>query len=646
MAVGASTVAARRHFDQAMSILDADPTVARRLFGEATETDPSMADAWLGRVAAGDDRLSTLEQLHAFGSRMHRESNRLGVTLAAPVKAGPYLSITVTEAPHVGIALASALIDDKQFHKADGVLEDPALLDGWENHQWRQYVRAYLMFATQRWPDVIAEAARVLPPQALIMSAVTAATHTLAAHAAAHLGQARVALEWADRVELRADPALPSAVRRSLVEATVTAINPNEFPLIAADLAYVRGMAHRQLSDEPQAQIWLSKATVNGVLIESAKQALSDPRVQLVVTDEDAINSRTNKWDVSTELAGEARAAEDNRERRAELLAEGRALLDSQVGLAEVKRAVAEIEDQIEVRALRLAHGLPVTNQTNHVLLVGPPGTGKTTTAEALGKIYAGLGIVLNPEIIDVRRSDFCGEYIGASGPKTNELIDRSLGRIVFCDEIYSLVERHHDGRPDMIGMEAINQLMVALEVHRFDFVFIGAGYEREVDEFLEVNPGLAGRFNRKLRFESYTPGELVEIASRYGEPRATVLDPQACEVLNAACRKLRAYLAPDGTHGIDLMQNGRFSRNVVERAERLRDSRVAAFFDSIVKSVYWVTATVAMIAMRTTASNASISVKPDSCPKTLFFHAPFLMPLLSLFPAPLRPWGEGSPRN
>ena len=144
-------------------------------------------------------------------------------------------------------------------------------------------------------------------------------------------------------------------------------------------------------------------------------------------------------------------------------------------------------------------------------------------------------------------------------------------------DEIYSLVERHHDGRPDMIGMEAINQLMVALEVHRFDFVFIGAGYEREVDEFLKVNPGLAGRFNRKLRFESYPPGALVEIASRYGEPRATVLDPQACEVLNAACRKLRAYLAPDGTHGVDLMQNGRFSRNVVERAERLRDSRVAA---------------------------------------------------------------------
>jgi hypothetical protein len=87
----------------------------------------------------------------------------------------------------------------------------------------------------------------------------------------------------------------------------------------------------------------------------------------------------------------------------------------------------------------------------------------------------------------------------------------------------------------------------------------------------------LAGRFNRKLRFESYTPDELVEIAVRYGKPRATVLVAAACEALNAACVALRAHRAADGTHGIDAMHNGRFARNVVERAERLRDSRVAA---------------------------------------------------------------------
>jgi type VII secretion ATPase EccA len=570
--------AARRQFDHGMALLDVDSDGALARFREATQTDPTMADAWLGRISAGDEALSTLQELYAYGARLHRETVRIGMALAAHIKAGPYLAIAVTESSHAGLALASALIDEGQHEKAEGLLNDSALLDTWENHQWQQYITAYLMYATQRWPDVISVAAKILPPQAIIMSAVTAATNTLAAHAAAHLGQARVALDWADRVELRSARGVPGeARRRELTDAMVAAIDPNDFPLIAADLAYLRGMAHRQLGEEDKAQIALSKATINGALIPAAQQALADPTLHLVVTDEETIASRTNRWDSTTAQSSEDRRQEANEGRRTELLAEGRALLDNQVGLAEVKRAVAELEDQIEVRALRLAHGLPVTNQTNHMLLVGPPGTGKTTTAEALGKIYAGLGIVRHPEIVEVKRADFCGEHIGSSGPKTNELISRSLGRILFMDEFYSLVERHHDGRPDMIGMEAVNQLLVALEVHRFDFCFIGAGYEKEVDEFLTVNPGLTGRFNRKLRFESYGPAELVEIAVRYGGPRATVIEPAAQEALNAACRRLRTFIAPDGTHGVDVMQNGRFARNVVERAERLRDSRVAA---------------------------------------------------------------------
>lgn len=408
----------------------------------------------------------------------------------------------------------------------------------------------------------------------IVMPAVTASICALAAHAAAHLGQGRVALDWLDRVDVIGHS---RSSGRFGADVLTAAIGPADIPLLVADLAYVRGMVYRQLHEEDKAQIWLSKATINGVLTDAAKEALADPNLRLIVTDERTIASRSDRWDASTAKSRDQLDDDNAAQRRGELLAEGRELLAKQVGLAAVKQAVSALEDQLEVRMMRLEHGLPVEGQTNHMLLVGPPGTGKTTTAEALGKIYAGMGIVRHPEIREVRRSDFCGHYIGESGPKTNELIEKSLGRIIFMDEFYSLIERHQDGTPDMIGMEAVNQLLVQLETHRFDFCFIGAGYEDQVDEFLTVNPGLAGRFNRKLRFESYSPVEIVEIGHRYATPRASQLDDAAREVFLDAVTTIRNYTTPSGQHGIDAMQNGRFARNVIERAEGFRDTRVVA---------------------------------------------------------------------
>lgn len=566
---------ARRHFDRAMALKSREGhAAALPEFVAATDADPTMADAWLGRIACGDSALVSLEQLYANSEWLHRETTRIGQTLAAEIQLGPYIGITVTDAPQVGLALSSALTIAGAYAEADKLLANRDLLDSWANYQWHQLARVYLMFTTQRWPDVLLTAAEELPPQAIIMSAVTASICVLAAYAAAHLGQGRVALDWLDRVDVIGHN---RSSARFGAEVLTASIGPADIPLLVADLAYVRGMVHRQLGEEDKAQIWLSRATINGVLTEPAKEALADPNLHLVVTDEHTIGSRTDRWDASTAKSREEIEDDDAAERRAELLAEGRALLAKQVGLAAVKQAVSALEDQLEVRVMRLEHGLPVEGQTNHMLLVGPPGTGKTTTAEALGKIYAGMGIVRHPEIREVRRSDFCGHYIGESGPKTNQLIEKSLGRIIFMDEFYSLVERHQDGTPDMIGMEAVNQLLVALEAHRFDFCFIGAGYEDQVDEFLTVNPGLAGRFNRKLRFESYSPAEIVEIGRRYAAPRASLLDDAAREAFLDAATAICEYTTPGGQHGIDAMQNGRFARNVIERAEGFRDTRVVA---------------------------------------------------------------------
>ena len=543
-------------------------------FVAATETDPSMADAWLGRVTCGDSSLASLKRLYKSSEWLHRETARLGRGLSAEIQLGPHLGITVTDASQVGLALASALTIAGEYDEADALLNNRELLDSWTTFQWHQLARAFLMDITQRWPDVVATAAEELPAQAIIMPAVTASICALAAHAAAHLGQGRVALDWLDRVDIIGQN---QSSDRFDADVLTASIGPADIPLLVADLAYVRGMVHRQLGEEDKAQIWLSKATINGVLTDAAKQALADPKVTLVVTDEETIASRTDRWDVSTAKSRDDLDEDDAADRRAELLAKGRELLARQVGLAAVKQAVSALEDQLEVRVMRLEHGLPVKGQTNHMLLVGPPGTGKTTTGEALGLIFAGMGIVRHPEVREVRRSDFCGQWIGESGPKTEALIEKSLGRVIFMDEFYSLVERHQDGKPDMIGMEAVNRLMVLLETHRFDLCFIGAGYEEKVDEFLTVNPGLAGRFNRKLRFESYSPDEIVEIAHRYAEPRASLLDDTAREAFLDAATTIRNYITPKGEHGIDVMQNGRFARNVIERAEEFRDSRVVA---------------------------------------------------------------------
>jgi len=566
---------ARKHFDRAIAVADRQGRAAALPeFVAATEADPSMADAWLGRIACGDNDLASLKQLHENGEWLHRETTRLGRSLAAEIQLGPYIGITVTDASQAGLALSSALTIAGEYAEADALLSDGELLDSWGNHQWHQLARAFLMYTTQRWPDVLSTVAEELPAQAIIMPAVTASICALAAHAAAHLGHGRVALDWLDRVDVIGHN---RSSGRFGAEVLTASIGPADIPLLVADLAYVRGMVHRQLGEEDKAQIWLSRATINGVLTEAAKEALADPNLHLVVIDEQTIHSRTDRWDVSTGKSREQFDDDVAAERRAELLAEGRALLAKQVGLAAVKQAVSALEDQLEVRVMRLEYGLPVEGQTNHMLLVGPPGTGKTTTAEALGKIYAGMGLVRHPEIREVRRSDFCGHYIGESGPKTNELIEKSLGRIIFMDEFYSLIERHQDGRPDMIGMEAVNQLLVQLETHRFDFCFIGAGYEDQVDEFLTVNPGLAGRFNRKLRFESYSPGEIVEIGNRYAAPRGSLLDDNARTTFLDAATTIRNYTTPGGLPGIDAVQNGRFARNVVERAEGFRDTRVVA---------------------------------------------------------------------
>lgn len=187
---------ARRHFDRAMAIREGHGPErdALEAFTAATDTDDSMADAWLGRVSCGDTKLDTLKALYANSDWLHRETSRLGTSLTAHVQMGPHLAITVADAAQVGLALVSALTAAGEYDQAETLLSSKKLHDGWGNLQWHQLARAYLHSATQRWPDVLTAAGEELPAQATIMGAVTASICALTASAAAHLGQGRV--DW------------------------------------------------------------------------------------------------------------------------------------------------------------------------------------------------------------------------------------------------------------------------------------------------------------------------------------------------------------------------------------------------------------------------------------------------------------------
>lgn len=183
--------------------------------------------------------------------------------------------------------------------------------------------------------------------------------------------------------------------------------------------------------------------------------------------------------------------------------------LNKLIGLKKVKGRVQDLIALQKVQNLRKENGLHSPIQTLHMAFIGNPGTGKTTVARIIGRIYKYLGLLSKGHFVEVSRTDLIAGYQGQTALKVKKVIDKSLGGVLFIDEAYSITENKNS---DSYGKECLTELTKALEDHRDDLVVIVAGYKEPMNLFFKSNPGLKSRFNTFIEFEDFNDRELFQI--------------------------------------------------------------------------------------------------------------------------------------
>ncbi len=236
--------------------------------------------------------------------------------------------------------------------------------------------------------------------------------------------------------------------------------------------------------------------------------------------------------------------------------------LDALVGLEAVKASVRQLTNLLQVQQLRVTHDLPVLDSSLHLVFSGNPGTGKTTVARLLARIYRALGVLSKGHLVEADRSQLVAGYVGQTAIKTRAVVEQGIGGMLLIDEAYALAR----GGENDFGREAIDTLVKLMEDHRDDLAVVAAGYTDEMATLIATNPGLRSRFTRTIEFADYTDDELVEIFVRMGE--ASRYHPT-----DGAIARLRAILlATPRDKGFG---NARFIRNIFEAAVSRQASRL-----------------------------------------------------------------------
>lgn len=240
--------------------------------------------------------------------------------------------------------------------------------------------------------------------------------------------------------------------------------------------------------------------------------------------------------------------------------------LDQLIGLEGVKHQVCSLVSVYKVQKLRLEYGLKSDKNTMHLAFTGNPGTGKTTVARIIGRIYKQLDMLSKGHFIEASRTDLIASYQGQTATKVSKLIERAKGGVLFIDEAYSITENEQS---DSYGRECITELTKALEDYRDDLVVIVAGYTKPMEQFFESNPGLKSRFNTFIEFGDYTESELFTIFEKICMANYYILEESLEE-------KVRGIFNREIEEKDKNFANGRLARNIYDSMVTNHANRVA----------------------------------------------------------------------
>jgi AAA+ superfamily predicted ATPase len=239
--------------------------------------------------------------------------------------------------------------------------------------------------------------------------------------------------------------------------------------------------------------------------------------------------------------------------------------LNGLIGHAETKQQFVSLANFLKVQTERRVRGFPTVNVPLHLVLCGPPGTGKTTIARLVGRLYKQLGCLQCGQVIEVDRAGIIGGYIGQTALRINHAIERALDGVLFIDEAYSLVGPFSND----YGHEAIQVLLKRMEDHRDRLAVIVAGYNDPMMTFMDANPGLQSRFTRCFYLDHYTPQDLTLIFAKFCHENRYVLERSAQIALEATFEM--AYRSRDQSFG-----NGRYARTIFEQTIEKQANRIA----------------------------------------------------------------------